>query len=281
VFICIAITSLNQFLTHIFIIDHLTWVSLKGTIPSEIGMLDGLRELKLAGASVNTNNPDRLTLSGTIPTTLGTLSNLRVLELTGSSYLEYEGGQYCRGCSYEQFFVGLTGTIPNQLGNLSNLRVLKLNSNELTGTIPATLGNLIQMERLNLSYNDLTGTIPSNLNGNQDWRDSNLSKSCDLFVRYYHVCLFSYQYSCAAVELHLNNNGFTGTMPEEICGLRQTISVDPAWASQNGEEIGVMSELGADCSALSCGSPSSYHSEPGAYPVPCCNCCSEDSDYCG
>lgn len=142
-------------------------------------MLDGLRELKLAGASVNTNNPNRLTLSGTIPTTLGTLSNLRVLELTGSSYLEYEGGQYCYGCSYEQFFVGLTGTIPNQLGNLSNLRVLKLNSNELTGTIPATLGNLIQMERLNLSYNDLTGTIPSNLNGNQDWRDSNLSKSCD------------------------------------------------------------------------------------------------------
>ena len=43
-------------------------------------------------------------------------------------------------------------------------------------------------------------------------------------------------------------------MPEEICGLRQTISVDPVWASQNGDEIGVMSELGADCSALSCGS---------------------------
>lgn len=243
-------------------LEHQSWVSLKGTIPSEIGMLASLRELKLAGASmasINTNNPDRLyTLSGTIPTTLGTLSNLRVLELTGSHYLEYEGGQYCYGCSYEQFFVGLTGTIPNQLGNLSNLRVLKLNSNELTGTIPATLGQYwIHMERLDLSYNDLTGTIPSNLNGNQDWRDSNL------------------------LNLYLNNNRFTGTMPEEICALRRTISTDYMnYVADHGEHIGVMNELGADCSALSCGSQELHHSEPGAYPVSCCNCCSEES-HCG
>ena len=142
-------------------------------------------ELKLEGARVDTNrNPDRLALSGTIPTTLGSLSNLRVLELTGSHY-EYPGSD-CK------IFVGLTGTIPYQLGNLRNLRVLKISSHELTGTIPAALGQYwINMKRLDLSGNDLTGTIPSNLNGNQDWRDSNLGKSCDLFVRLYIVCFLT------------------------------------------------------------------------------------------
>ena len=95
-----------------------------------------------------------------------------------------------------------------------------------------------------------------------------------------HYCLFSYLYSCA-VNLYLNNNRFTGTMPEEICALRRTISVDYMnYVADHGEHIGVMDELGADCSALSCGSQELHHSEPGAYPVSCCNCCSEES-HCG
>ncbi|MYD08112.1 MAG: S8 family serine peptidase, partial [Acidimicrobiaceae bacterium] len=106
--------------------------SLTGTIPAELGNLDGLEQLSII------NNQ----LTGTIPAELGNLSNLRGLSLNNNQ---------------------LTGTIPSQLGNLSNLRGLDLGNNQLTGTIPSWLGNRVNLVGLNLGNNRLTGTIPSQL----------------------------------------------------------------------------------------------------------------------
>ena len=106
--------------------------SLTGTIPAELGNLDGLEQLSII------NNR----LTGSIPAELGNLANLRVLNLNNNQ---------------------LTGTIPSQLGNLSNLRGLDLGNNQLTGNIPSWLGNRVTLVGLNLGNNRLTGTIPSQL----------------------------------------------------------------------------------------------------------------------
>eukprot|EP00980_Cylindrotheca_fusiformis_P021655 scaffold8505_cov130-Cylindrotheca_fusiformis.AAC.21 len=78
---------------------------LGGTIPSEIGLLVNVEEIKFARNSV----------TGEIPTELGLLSNL------------------------ERLYVHLNkleGNVPTELGQLTNLRYVRLQENLLTGEVP-------------------------------------------------------------------------------------------------------------------------------------------------
>ena len=102
---------------------------LTGVVPSVLGELTGLEELRLG------NNQ----LTGGIPAELGDLVNLSNLQLRYNS---------------------LTGEIPTELGSLSALTVLWLHSNQLTGEIPVELGNLSNLEQLWLNTNRMSGSIP-------------------------------------------------------------------------------------------------------------------------
>jgi len=79
--------------------------TLRGSIPSELGLLTNLERLDL----------DDNSLTGSIPSELGLLNNL------GSLYL---------------YLNSLTGSIPSELGLLTNLEYLILHYNSLTGTMP-------------------------------------------------------------------------------------------------------------------------------------------------
>jgi len=118
--------------------NHLT-----GTLPSELGNLQGLEDLRLCDNSI----------TGEIPPELGNLSRLQRLELDRNS---------------------LTGEIPSELGNLSQLQRLDLGANSLTGEIPSELGNLTRLQRLDLGANSLSGDIPSEL--------GNLSQLTQLYL---------------------------------------------------------------------------------------------------
>ena len=118
--------------------NHLT-----GTLPSELGDLQGLEDLQLCDNSI----------TGEIPSELGNLARLQRLELDRNS---------------------LTGEIPSELGNLTQLRRLELHTNSLTGEIPSELGNLVQLQILELDTNSLSGEIPSEL--------GNLSQLTQLYL---------------------------------------------------------------------------------------------------
>ncbi|MCY3944229.1 MAG: hypothetical protein OXG18_10800, partial [Gemmatimonadetes bacterium] len=83
----------------------LSYNSLMGEIPPELGDLSNLEMLSFEGDS----------LTGEIPPELGDLSNLEIMWLGFSS---------------------LTGDIPPELGDLSSLEWLDLTNNSLTGEIP-------------------------------------------------------------------------------------------------------------------------------------------------
>ena len=158
----------------------LTSKDLTGTIPPDLGRLDGLEFLRLSSNQ----------LTGEIPAALGSLANLRSLlvsdnrltgavppELGGLSSLEELWLHRNRlngeipaalgdlGSLRKLTLAGnrLSGAIPSDLGDLSNLEDLWLNYNQLTGEIPAALGNLSNLQRLLLGNNQLTGEIPAAL----------------------------------------------------------------------------------------------------------------------
>ena len=95
-------------------VTEVAGAGLNGTIPGEIGKLDGLQGLDLRS--------NRLT--GAIPTELGDLASLTGLHLGDNE---------------------LTGTIPPQLGNLTNLAYVNLRNNRLSGQIPTGLGNPVNL----------------------------------------------------------------------------------------------------------------------------------------
>ena len=105
---------------------------LTGRIPTELGRLRQLQELRLAD--------NRLT--GTIPAELSRLHSLQSLTLKRNQ---------------------LTGEIPAALGQLTQLLHLNLDHNDLTGPIPAELGRLTRLQSLYLNGNRLTGPIPAAL----------------------------------------------------------------------------------------------------------------------
>ena len=100
------------------------------TIPTSVGVLTGLRELRLSGNRLN----------GAIPAEIANCSDLEILELSSN------------------YFVG---TIPTVLGTLEKLISFDLSTNQLEGTVPTELGNLRQLTSLGLSVNFLTGTVPT------------------------------------------------------------------------------------------------------------------------
>ena len=148
----------------------LTSKGLTGTIPPDLGRLDGLQHLWF-----NINQ-----LAGAIPSELGSLASLQTLilndnRLTGAVPRELGGLS-----SLETLWLDrnrLSGEIPSALGDLGSLRRLTLSVNRLSGSIPSDLGNLTNLEYLWLNVNRLTGTIPSELGSLDDLRNLRLGSN--------------------------------------------------------------------------------------------------------
>jgi hypothetical protein len=90
--------------------------NLKGSLPSQIGMLSNLETLSLGLSH----------LSGSVPSEIGMLSELWHLSIFNS-------------------FV--YGNIPTEIGNCRRLKVLDIGSTMLTGTIPSEIGTLNRLSK--------------------------------------------------------------------------------------------------------------------------------------
>ena len=207
-------------------------LGLAGSIPSELGSLANLQELRLGWNE----------LTGPIPPELGDLSKLKTLrldinQLTGPipSELDKLSQLSWLGLAQNQ----LSGGIPVWLGGLSNLQDLGLGWNQLTGDIPAEIGGLDKLQRLDLDLNPLSGgEIPVWLGGL-----SNLQT----------LGLHSIQLTGAIPpelgdldklrELDLAGNQLTGPIPSELGNLSQLLKLSLGHNELSGEVPAWLSDL--------------------------------------
>lgn len=176
-------------------------------------------------------------LTGSIPTSLsflpfvGNSSNASItalgkrygrqslLELNNNSLsgpIPVDGFSMSGMSGLEGFFLqenNLTGSIPIELGQLSSVDNLYLNNNSLSGPIPTELGQLSLMKDFRLDYNHLTGPLPSELGLfshliNFDVASNEMTGKI-LFLG-----------NTSSLEyLNISHNGFSGTLPADICNL--------------------------------------------------------------
>jgi hypothetical protein len=131
----------------------LSYNSLSGPLPSEVGTMTNLNELILSGNQLSGQIPssigncivlqklllDKNSFEGSIPQSLGNIKGLNILNLTVNK---------------------LSGRIPDAIGNIRDLQQLYLANNSFSGSLPAVLQNLSSLSKFDVSFNNLQGEVP-------------------------------------------------------------------------------------------------------------------------
>jgi hypothetical protein len=125
-------TTMGKLPTSLTAID-LSSNGFQGNLPTEIGTLTSLTDLRIARSDRNLEPS-------------GSCLN------QGSDSSSSSGGQAC-----------LSGTLPTELGLLTRLEILWLFENSFTGTLPSELGLLTNIKECLLFTNSLEGDLPSTL----------------------------------------------------------------------------------------------------------------------
>ncbi|KAH8971027.1 hypothetical protein BDL97_02G121500 [Sphagnum fallax] len=199
---------------------ELIGLGLRGNLSGAIGNLTNLQILTITG------NPG---LTGDLPSEIGSLTNLTVLDLHDNNF---------------------TGVIPN-LARLESLTTLSLNGNAFSGSIEHVFQglNTTTFARLDLSSNQLTGCIPGlttgignysglsgtllNVSNNHiggyfnisntssynllrtlDLSYNNISGDISTLILCIHVNNYFYGPLCLLETLLINNNHFSGKLPD-------------------------------------------------------------------
>ncbi|XP_004492928.1 uncharacterized protein [Cicer arietinum] len=226
-----------------------------GYIPREIGKLDKLEYLSLAGCNLIGSIPQEIgiltnlgvidlsrnILSGTIPKTIGNMSNLNQLYLANNTKLCGEIPHTLWNMSKLTMLYldnnNFSGSIPDSVQNLVNLNHLIIYSNNLLGSIPYTIGNLTKLRQLRMFSNHLSGSVPASIGQliNLEvisFQENNLSgpildiigNLTKLIILELSINKFNGSIPQSLFNnftkwdtFSLDNNDFTGHLPPQIC----------------------------------------------------------------
>jgi Leucine-rich repeat (LRR) protein len=114
---------------------------MRGTLPTELGLLTNLKVLAVGGCRFN----------GTIPEHLFNLTRVEKLHLSMNLF----SGRISSGVrnlnSIKELMISrtlITGSLPTELGILTSIENMEMYGNQLTGKIPSSLGNCTNLKRI-------------------------------------------------------------------------------------------------------------------------------------
>lgn len=121
--------------------------------------------------------------------------------------------------SFLQHHNHFVGAIPSEWGQMTKLRHVYLNHNLLQHELPTQLGRLTVLRDFYLEHNAIAGTIPSQFGSLANLgKQNSLSTSFSMFLEMRTRSLFSFASSKG--KFHIFTNQVTGTMPSQICSLK-------------------------------------------------------------
>jgi hypothetical protein len=184
--------------------------------------------------------------SKTLPEILGSLSNLQALHVHENMLegkLVNGFGAWGASLTSLQLHNNLfTGSLPSEIGLLSNVQIFSVDHNSLTGVVPTQLGAMIKLEDLQLYSNNFQGEIPSQIGRLNDLKmlavaenkfHGALPSELGMLTKLEQLWLYDNDFSDALPEAIGNlglallkhaiiyNNSFTGTIPEDLCGIEE------------------------------------------------------------
>ena len=163
-------------------------------------------------------------LEGTIDTYFSKFTHLRELYLNKNAFFGRLDVNMTNGLEKLKVLSlghnSLTGEVEDRfLENLVSIENLSLEYNKLTGTIPTVLGSMVSLQHIRLGGNSMHGEIPSSLeyglpNLQRLWlQENDLSGAIpsDIFC----------DASSTLVDLRLQNNSFSGNIPDVNCTMEK------------------------------------------------------------
>lgn len=185
---------------------------LKATVPSELGLLDGLTRLELKGSAID----------GTIPSEIASLPSLEILNLSFTSMrgnIPNFSSLKLKELKFANNY--FEGTLPFLFGeSKGNLVYLDLSENQITGTIPSSIGKILSLEYLDLSDNKLQGSLPVEL-GNLQHLEMLFLNDNELIGK----IPLAMSHAQNLEQLFLFGNAFSGTIPAALGDLAFLINL--------------------------------------------------------
>jgi len=155
-------------------------------------------------------------LTGSIPSELGALKYLKKIYMNSTGnftcIIPSELGRLTNTQAISLANNGLISPLPSTIGTMTSLKLLDFSHNEIFGTMPYQLGSLRNLIKADPSANEITGSIPTELG-----------------------LLSSLGFASAGLILEETN--LTGTVPLELCRLRNSTGFS----------------FSLDCTDVSCG----------------------------
>eukprot|EP00555_Chaetoceros_dichaeta_P010455 CAMPEP_0198253496 /NCGR_PEP_ID=MMETSP1447-20131203/3899_1 /TAXON_ID=420782 /ORGANISM="Chaetoceros dichaeta, Strain CCMP1751" /LENGTH=2259 /DNA_ID=CAMNT_0043939185 /DNA_START=169 /DNA_END=6945 /DNA_ORIENTATION=+ len=137
----------------------------------------------------------------------------------------------------------LSGEIPTEIGKLTLLKELYVYDNLLTGTIPTEIGLLKKLEIITLAENTMYGKIPEEVNQLLNIKTFSVHNN-DLTSGELSGPIPSFRNSPNIIELRLEGNDFTGSIPRDLFLIAETSHEMTVMLDNNQLIGGVPSELG-------------------------------------
>ncbi|KAG0486432.1 hypothetical protein HPP92_008527 [Vanilla planifolia] len=229
--------------------------NLSGKIPTSIGLLPELNDIRLFNNSIE----------GVLPAELGKYSKLWNLEVDDNRLTGEVPAHVCEGKALTCLIVfdnKLNGSLPESLGSCPSLLNVQVQNNRLSGDFPAGIWSAVNLSlvitsqnsltgflpaklpwnltRLEIQNNQFSGKIPSSAGGLLVFQASNNNFSGELPSSFSEMSRLQY--------LSLGGNRINGQIPEAISSLKSLNLLDLSrnlFSGQITEAIGSMSSLTA------------------------------------
>ncbi|KAI4297592.1 hypothetical protein L6164_037477 [Bauhinia variegata] len=209
---------------------------IQGLIPENIGFIF---------PNLDTLNVSSNKFDGDIAASIGDMSKLSVLDLANNNFSGKIPNQILLGCISLQFLRvshnSLRGEIFARSPNWKYLSVLMMDHNEFNGTLKNGMVMSSSVIELDISNNNLTGRLPAgwiNKYGyfsvsRNNFEGEILKELCKVDLNFINLSYNRFSgaipscfNSSSLYSIHLQGNSLTGTIPRELSGCNELVTMD-------------------------------------------------------